>query len=392
MIAKQLSAITIDDLKNLLTSQVREGRTIEYKLLLPGHTDTDKKEFLADVSSFANSIGGEIFYGIDAKNGIPVAIKGVNVSNIDAEVLKFEQVIKDCLEPRIQFEIGTLSIKPDVIVMIIRIHKAWNSPHRVIYKAHNKFYSRNSAGKYELDTHELRTAFLLSETLNEQIRRFRTERISSIINNDSPLSIDPESILVQQIPKMVLHIIPIIAFNPEITFDLQAVRSNTALLPPMRCTGWNHRNTLEGFLTYAENPIKTYSYVQLYRNGIVEAAVEIEQTSNDDKTIPYWYESILVQRLRQYLKVMKQINISLPLFIFVSFVGTRDARLEVQPLYAMGNYRYNRDQIVLPEVMIRSYEDPIEQLLKSVLDMFWNAFGYPNSLNFDRNGNWRNNP
>ena len=42
-----------------------EGRTLDYKRTLPGSTDEEKREFLADVSSFANAAGGDIVYGID---------------------------------------------------------------------------------------------------------------------------------------------------------------------------------------------------------------------------------------------------------------------------------------------------------------------------------------
>jgi hypothetical protein len=44
--------------------------------------------------------------------------------------------------------------------------RSWIAPHRV--KANDKFYGRNSKGKYPLDVSELRTAFMLSEQLTEK--------------------------------------------------------------------------------------------------------------------------------------------------------------------------------------------------------------------------------
>jgi hypothetical protein len=43
----------------LVDNQVSEHKTIEYKEALLGNADGDKKEFLADVSSFANESGGD---------------------------------------------------------------------------------------------------------------------------------------------------------------------------------------------------------------------------------------------------------------------------------------------------------------------------------------------
>ena len=56
---KPLEAIEENDLQALVDNQVAERKTIEYKESLPGNADGDKKEFLADVSSFANASGGD---------------------------------------------------------------------------------------------------------------------------------------------------------------------------------------------------------------------------------------------------------------------------------------------------------------------------------------------
>jgi predicted HTH transcriptional regulator len=65
MIPKPLDHITEADLQALISDAVPEGRTIEYKRALPGNSDGEKKEFLADISSFANTSGGDLIYGMD---------------------------------------------------------------------------------------------------------------------------------------------------------------------------------------------------------------------------------------------------------------------------------------------------------------------------------------
>jgi len=74
MILKLLNAITEEDLQSLITNGVAEGRTIDYKRDLPGNSDGDKKEFLADVSSFANTGGGDLVFGMDEAGGLPTRI------------------------------------------------------------------------------------------------------------------------------------------------------------------------------------------------------------------------------------------------------------------------------------------------------------------------------
>ena len=61
MISGPLEAIGTDTLNRLIANGVAESRTLEYKRDLPNPKDKDsKREFLADVTSFANSQGGDL--------------------------------------------------------------------------------------------------------------------------------------------------------------------------------------------------------------------------------------------------------------------------------------------------------------------------------------------
>ena len=45
-----------------------------YKQKFPTNSDVDRKEFLADISSFANASGGDLVFGITEENGSPKAL------------------------------------------------------------------------------------------------------------------------------------------------------------------------------------------------------------------------------------------------------------------------------------------------------------------------------
>jgi predicted HTH transcriptional regulator len=71
---KPIDAITEDDLNDLLEQKVTETKNLEYKEVLHFHTNEVKDEFRKDVTSFANSIGGDIVIGMreDPKEtGVP---------------------------------------------------------------------------------------------------------------------------------------------------------------------------------------------------------------------------------------------------------------------------------------------------------------------------------
>ena len=62
MIQKNFDDITKTDIDFLVANKIGEIKTLEYKGKLPSSQDSDKKEFLADVTSFANASGGDIVY------------------------------------------------------------------------------------------------------------------------------------------------------------------------------------------------------------------------------------------------------------------------------------------------------------------------------------------
>ena len=145
---KQLLEITETDLLTLKENQVAESREIEYKAELPGKSDGEKREFLYDVSSFANSIGGDLVYGVSAHQGIPTDVGGIEIADPDQEILRLESIIRDCIQPRImRVATQVVSLTNSKSVIIIRIPKSWIMPHMVIYRGLQRFYSRDSRVK-----------------------------------------------------------------------------------------------------------------------------------------------------------------------------------------------------------------------------------------------------
>ena len=74
MIDKPLSQITFADIERVVAEKWPEGKTLDYKRDPYGNKDDDKKELLKDVSSFANTQGGDILIGVDEDKGVPTGI------------------------------------------------------------------------------------------------------------------------------------------------------------------------------------------------------------------------------------------------------------------------------------------------------------------------------
>lgn len=374
------------DLLVLVTNQEREGKNLEFKESLPGNTDSDKKEFLADVTSFANTSGGHLVYGVSETAGFATEVRGLTV-DADAEIGRMESLLRSGVQPRVPgYSIRPVPLRDGKTVIIFRINQSWILPHRVILGGHDKFYARNSSGKYPLDVPELRSLFALSETTGERIKNFRVERIAFISSGQTPVSL-PEG------PKTVLHLTPLNAFTPGLSLNVAAFENNILALRPLRVAGgWSYRHNFDGIVTFSRlrDSSESLGYLQVFRNGIIEAVdASSIQTHNGQPIIPGGWEDLLLGALPSYFSIQIQLGIQPPVFIMLSLIGIKGYYMYVaNPLYALdGPHPIDREMLLVPEVLVDNFSSDPAQLLKQPFDVVWNAAGFPGSVNYDQHGN-----
>lgn len=386
--AKTLSELSATDLEALNESQITEGKSLDYKRELPGSSDGDKKEFLFDISSFANAAGGYLVFGIEEEGGVPKSISGLTLTDPDAEIRRLESLILDGIEPRIPgVELRFIKTKDAMQVLVIKIPKSWLLPHMVIFRGTDKFYSRNSAGKYRLDVTELRSLFALAGNITDQIRKFRTERLSKIIADDTPVVLEP-------LAKIILHLVPLESFSTSTRINLETAHYQFPI--PLGAPNLDSsRVNLDGLLNCGQvGKTHCYSYLQLFHNGIIETVDAYTLNANalsanvKDKLIPSTsFEGNLIQHIQKYLATLKTLGITPPIVIMLSLIGVRGFCMVTSNIH-QGGYPIDRDLLTTPEIVLNKLECSPRDL-KPILDSVWNASGIMSSPNFDASGQWR---
>ncbi len=394
MISKEITSISAEDLLTLIKGGVLERKTLEYKLILPSGKDDEKREFLADVSSFANASGGDIIFGIksDSKSGTPIALDGITIENVDKEIARLDDIVRSGVQPRLpNFYIHPVKLGAEKYAIVIRISKSLLGPHRVIFKGLDRFYSRSSNGKYPLDVTELRTAFTLSENVAERVRKFREDRISRIVADELPIHLTPGA-------RTVFHLIPSGSFNPGHQFDLSFLGSDATKLRPINSNGWDYRFNLDSFLSYSGSyPGRDmpYSYVQIYKNGVIEAVdsaiIDATGDISGRPLVPSRYlEEELVRSLKSYMILYQEMGIETPIFVFLTLVGAKGCFMSDVPGRWFGSATpLEQDPLMLPESEIESYDKNPAAILKLQFDSVWNACGLKGSPYYDPNGKWK---
>lgn len=389
MLEKPLSMIAEADLQELVANGVGERRIIEYKRDLPGYTDEPKKEFLADISSFANASGGTIVYGMDAPDGIPIELTGFETLDIDGDRLRMENMIRDGISPRIiGIEIGEpVRLAGAKLALVVRVPKSWSSPHMVTFKGHSRFYSRNSAGKYPLNVEELRSAFSFSATAREGLRDFRAERLSRIGANSTPVPLAPDGALV------VLHLVPLSSFELGTLFDVPTLAASYPrfkLQPLFSTRGWHSRPNFDGRVIFEQDQAAdpAWSYVQMFRNGSFESVSEsfLRYKILDSRR----FERELIRTIvPSYLEIQKELGVSPPIFVGLSLVGVSGVAMTsaVQGPFSTNTRPFERDTLIVPEVVLESFDSNVATTLKPAFDTIWNAAGEEGSPYY-KNSEW----
>jgi hypothetical protein len=390
MLEKQLDQIEFADIDAFVQAGWPEGKTVEYKRETYGSTDADKKELLKDVSSFANTQGGDIYIGIEENNGVPVGIPGISVPNVDSEKLRLEEIIRNGIEPRIDLSVHAVETPTSTTVLILRINESLLTPHRVVFKGKfGEFWGRSSAGKFSMDTDELRRAFTLSDSIYEQIRSFRQNRVMQVLREDTPVPMLTGA-------KLILHIVPVSSFRSRQLIDVSSMHDLSTKFAPIAASGWDHRLNLDGHVTYAGRSDEggCHSYTQFFRNGIVEAVLsDIVRVAEGGAKIMQarYYEHHLTQRHRtidQFMKGLRELEIEPPIWCFLSFVGVKGARIPTEGYFPDERRDIDRDVLLLPESNIDNLEVSGARILRPLFDLVWNASGYARSPNFDADSNW----
>lgn len=258
---KPIETITEQDLQALVNQNEPEGRQLDYKAVLSLAQEGAKAEFRKDITSFANSQGGDIVVGIRDNKGLPEEVSGFDLGNASQEQYqsRVREVLQSRIKPRIQGVLTHLfQLSNGKWAMIIRIPNSFAKPHQV--EVDNKdfqFWFRHDSGKQRMDIDDLRSTILLSESLSERIRNFRIDRLGRVIAGDTPVAIAEGT-------KAIMHLIPINAFDSTVRYDLTPIRESGTSLTTMHLTSLYDppRYNFDGLVTHDKHigEVTGYSY------------------------------------------------------------------------------------------------------------------------------------
>jgi hypothetical protein len=380
---KAVGSLTEGDIRALIDNGVAESQVVEYKRELPGSADADKREFLADVSAFANTAGGCILYGVETARdanqqdtGVPTALPGLPGANLDKEKLRLEGMLQDGLSPAlrglIRFQdLPSTNADP---VLVMGIPSSYAAPHRVTYQKVNKFWRRSEGGKYEPDVTELKRMFLETSTWSDEAEQFRAER-SEKVRKRGLINVNLTS-------SVFIHVLPLGRLNARIDLKQYEEKLRSLLSPPTN-KGWGHRWDVDGFMTSTlgkNNLLDTYT--QWFRFGGVEgySADYLRNWEGNGKTVPIFQARQLTIMLERYVPeavtAMREIfDHQAPYAVGVSVHNVRGSYIVVKE-NRLGEPIDQND--IVPPLVVVDESDPVNvrTALRPIVDTLWQSGGF----------------
>ena len=382
LLGKNFDEIDSDTIKSLIDGGASESVHLEFKRETYGNADADKKEFLKDITAFANTLGGHLIIGIDENDGVATSAKPIS-GNIDDELQRLENMARTGIEPTIT----GLRIKriDNENIIVIHVPRSFNPPHRVIYKGINRYYGRKSAIVHQLSLEELRQAFGEQRSIEERAKSFIGQRFLSIQANDGIMPLAAEN------GALVMHLVPLPNFGAERRIDIVKIEElhekyfNTITSSPPSYFGIN----LDGYYAYCpyqSNPCKEYT--QVFRNGVIEA-INAGRLFGHDENFGHFLAGKglcerLITALNIYMEGLRILEITPPILLQISMMGVKGIRMTMKQ-HACSPYE--RDVLHLPPSVIpefSKYKD-YRSVIAEQMHFLWNAFGVARCDFFNEN-------
>jgi hypothetical protein len=363
---------------------VAESETLDLKR----ESYTDSKEWLKDVTAFANTTGGRILIGIDEdKHGKATAAPGfVPAGGMDQEIQRLNNWLRDLSEPDVSAAVRITAEEDDTgkHFLVVDVEESSQAPHRVTIKSEKvgrQVYVRKARDNVPASMAEIkdivvgvnRTPRLISEFVEE--RRLKLPR-------SNPLTTNLDRYLA-------FHAAPRRGFGSRALADWVLAHEDV-LLGNREDLDWSRtRPNLLGAVSGSSSRAASddRNYHQVFNNGAVELVYTRllfqpgEREDNAEHVVPGpWLKRYVTLHLARMLAVMFEATGCDQFEVATTLAGVGGLKLvwkDPQRFDESSRDTPWEHTFAIPSVTVRIGADgqPLAEDLHQILDLIWRAWG-----------------
>src|ERR1700674_695987 len=276
----QVLGLTEDTLRKFLSLGIPEGLYLDYKESLPKPWEKDaKREFLKDITAFANAAGGHLLLGVkEPAAGLSVDSQLVGMDGGDAVAQDVERLTSSAVDPRSpRLRIVPVTLPNGKACIVVHIPPSLRRPHLVNHAGHRSFYVRHSESSFPMTTHEVREAVLTSSSAEARARTYVDHRLLEVREE-----------LGDRQPAFFLQAMPLI--SPESPWDVLSTPFENVLRGDKRrgkylnytdlSTNFLPRPTIDGLLGHNQPESPAWE-TEAHRTGYVSVLYRDIQMQKD---------------------------------------------------------------------------------------------------------------
>jgi len=386
-----LHEIAEKHLHSLVSLRVSESERIEYKVELKMNTDKEKRELCKDISAFANSQGGYLFFGIAETNGIPTSISGIQFD--DAAKQQFFQILTSGISPRVQnFFHGEIPLCNGLKVLILKIQPD-GYLHQVKYDD-NRYYKRTGTITIAMESSDVETFF---RSIGPSARK---EKVQEII--DGYYAALKSKKYFKGIEGKGICALAIVPEVPSINLDISRLSGNfNTLFEPIYYSSGSLSSEISGRsrftfacgtddrVPYAVTELTDFGEVKAYNSSMLQSHYDMQENRYDIPNIAYEREIITI--FHHYLSSLKESGVAGPFFIHTAMLNVQGYSMHTKRISGGRVFQGEDIQPLLCHVPNDTHFATKQDVAKAVRPMFdyiWREFGFDKSINYSEEGEW----
>jgi Putative DNA-binding domain len=370
--------LTEHSLRKFLSLSIPEGLYLDYKEALSGTSEKEaKREFLKDVTAFANAAGGHLFLGAkEPAEGLSVESQLVGLENGDAVAQDLERLASSSIDPRIPgLRVVRVLLANGRSGVVVHIPPSLSRPHMVNYAGHRSFYVRHSESSFPMTTHEVREAVLTSSSAEARARLFVERRLLEV-----------RSMLGDRPAAFFLQAMPLIA--PEVPWDVLSTPFENVIRGDARRNKYQHyadlatnvapRPTIDGLLGQDQRDQPTWE-TEVHRTGFVcllYRDIQVQRVGDVDRFVVHSGTCDIFRAFCHMLKEFLDVSATdVPYLLACAYLNADGTCVWTNSRFGKFSEPYKKKEILWPEHLRATGDDPMVIAESLCLEMF-NAFGF----------------
>ncbi len=377
---KNFIELNQNSLVKFLGAKIKEDLYLDYKVdLSSSEKRKAHKEFLKDVTAFANANGGNILIGVcEPSEDLTIDKQLLGIANANEYSQDLERLTVSNIDPRISgLRIKVVPLSNNKSVIAIHIPPSLNRPHMVNYDSHRTFYMRHSESSFPMTTHEIRNSVMESLSAEEKAKNYLNEKEADI-----------RDYFLDNTRSFIRQAMPLISL--ESSWDIFDKKIEKIMLGDSRRYNYLYdlasnmmpRPTIDGLLGRDQRDNPNWQ-TEIHRNGYVSLVYKNQFPSllENSKTfiIHSGFEKLFDSFLGMVEELLTVTNTDVPYIISCKYIGANKTHLFSDNL--LGNYSevYGKEDIIFP-FHYRQVGEPMNSIAGQLCLELFNAYGFKNIL------------